>query len=363
MKPRKSAIACLALAATASCHLVPSVPDPLNFPEAKARNLEELHAENGSYRYSANLLGDFGYLIESLTGRDRAGALSPKAVSNPAAETLANLVDLMAADPDSGDAGDLQVQWCARLCASDPSALVRERAALGLGEVGQWVGLERLRPAAPGVIYATPEEIGLALEGILRGLRLEREGQDAGEALAAACGAAQKLSFSLEGAWRLLSVNGELRAQASSPSAKAQLMDLAKHLRVVLVEDGLRSALGDPSDLVRAAGVQATVSLFGSEAVTGFLSQPMPGWSDTVILGLVDIVAQRGLPGEEVTTGANAKCVATLVSWASEHPDARVRTRSMLALQRVAPDGPASLREEDWHAWAQSVGLWATPDA
>ncbi|MCH2104760.1 MAG: hypothetical protein MK297_12230 [Planctomycetes bacterium] len=347
----------------ASCHLVPAVPDPLNFPEAKARNLDELHAENGSYRYSANLLGDFGYLIESVTGRDRSGAVSPKTISNPAAETLANLVDLMATDPDSGVAGDLQVQWCARLCVSDPSALVRERAALGLGEVGKWVGVERLRPAPPGVTYATPEEIGLALEGILRGLRLEREGEDNGEALAEACKAALGLDYSLEGAWRLLSVNGELRAQASGSGAQAELMDLAKHLRVVLVEDGLRSALGDPSDLVRAAGVRATVSLFGSEAVTGYLSQPMPGWSDTVILGLVDIVAQKGLPGEDPASGPNAKCVATLVSWAIEHADPRVRARAMLALQRVAPDGPASLREEDWRAWAQSVGLWASPES
>ncbi|MCH2107680.1 MAG: hypothetical protein MK291_13690, partial [Planctomycetes bacterium] len=142
-----------------------------------------------------------------------------------------------------------------------------------------------------------------------------------------------------------------------------ELDALAAHLRVRLVEEGLYSALGDPSDIVRSAGLGATVQLFGPAAMTGYLVQPMPGWSDTVILGLVDLVADHGLPDPGQASAARSKCLVTLLSWAVDHPVERVRARSMLALQRVAPDGPSSLREEDWRRWAQGAGLWAKAPA
>ena len=343
------------------CHLVPDVPDPLNLAGAKARNLEELHADSGAYRYNANLLGDFGYLLESLTGRDRSEAKGPSAISNPAEEVMENLNDLMAANPARGGAGDLQIQWCARLCASDPSALVRERAAAGLGEVGVWAGVTRLRPARPGAVFATPQEVGSALESLLRGLRLLRDGEDDGTLLASACSSAKELYLDIEGAWRLLSVQEALQAQATSELAISEIEALSGHLRVRLVEEGLYSALSDPSDIVRAAGLRATVQLFGPGAMTGYLSQPMPGWSDTVILGLVDLVADYGLPDPSEASAARTKCLVTLLSWAVDHPGERVRARSMIALQRVVTDGPSSLREEDWRRWAQGVGLWAKP--
>jgi len=355
-------LSCLALI-SCGCHLLPDVPDPLNLPGAKARNLQELHADTGEYKYSATLLGDFGYLLESFTGRDRSDSLSPSAVANPAEEVLANLVELMEANPTRGNTGDLQLQWCARLCASDPSALVRERAAIGLGEVGVWAGVSQLRPAQEELAFATPQDIGAALEALLRGLRLLRDGEDDGSLLAEACREAKGLHLNVEGAWRLLSVQQALQSQTSSASSKAELQSLASHLRVRLVEEGLYSALSDPSDLVRSAGLRSTVKLFGPGALVGYLSQPMPGWSDAVILGLVDLVAEHGLPDTGQSAGLRSRCIVTLLSWAMDHPAERVRARSMLALQRVAPDGPASLREEEWRHWAQSVGLWATASA
>jgi len=341
-----------------SCHLIPDIPDPLNIAEAKARNLEQLHADSGTYSYNATLLGDFGYIIESITGRDRRSNLSKSPVANPAKETMVNLIELMDSRPESSGAGDLQVQWCARLCASDPSALVRERAALGLGEVGAWAGFRAIRVAPQGVAYATPEEIGAALEGLLRGLRLRREGGDDGASLKSACLDARSLYLNVEGAWRLLSAATSLREQANDDEDKAELLTLSRHLRLRLVEEGLLSSLSDSSDLVRAAGLRSMVRLVGPQAMTGLLSQPMPGWSDTVILGLVDLVAEYGLPDEGVPVNVRGMCLRSILGWAVDHPAARVRTRSMLALQRAVPEGPRSLREEDWHRWGQSVGAW-----
>ncbi len=346
----------LGLLTVSSCHLIPDMPDPLNFPEAKARNLEELHSESGNYNYNATLLDDFGFLIELMTGKDRSSALSKSPVQNPAAETMVNLIDLMAASPKDPSTGNLQVQWCARLCASDPSAIVRERAALGLGEVGVWAGVDSLKAAPPGIVYATPEEVGAALEGILRGLRVMREGEDEGASLEAASAYAHGLYLNVEGAWRLLSATDSLMGRAPDLPSEDRLRALTRHLRVRLVEEGLFSALSDSSDLVRAAGLRSVVKIGGPDAMTGLLSQPMPGWSDTVILGLVDLVAQYGLPGGEDSELVRGKCLASLLGWAVDHPAARVRARSMIALQRIAPDGPRSLREEDWNSWGQSVG-------
>jgi hypothetical protein len=346
-----------------SCHLVPDMPDPLNFPEAKARNLEQLHSPDGSYRYNANILDDFGYLIESISGRDRDATLSPSAVANPASETLLNLADLLRSPPASGDAGDLQVQWCARLASSDPSALVRERAALGLGPLGRWSGIRGFRPLSGGP-FATPENVGGALEGLMRGLRLIREDGDEGEALKAACLAARSLNLDLEGAWRLLSATVALRGDHLLDAvAGAELQGLGAHLRVRLVEVGIYNSLNDPSDLVRAAALRSMVVILGPRAMAGFLSQPMPGWSDTVIVGIVDLVAQYGLPSEGVSDQVQFLCLSSLVDWALNHPSPRVRARAMLALQRGAPTGPRSLREEDWHRWWQTANAAAGPSS
>ena len=341
----------LGLFASTSCHLLPDIPDPLNLPGAKARNLEELHAPDGSYSYSAALLGDFGYLIESVTGRDRSSSQGKSVIGNPAHETMVNLMELMAVHPDTLSAGDFQVQWCARLTASDPSVLVRERAALGLGDLGVWAGLRSLRPAPPGAVYATPEQVGAALEDILRGLRVMRDGEGDDSTLKSACADAMGLYLDVDGAWRLLGVTGPLHDQAPDDSSRAEFIALAHHLRRRLVEEGLNSSLRDSSEIVRAAGLQSMVKIVGPQAMTSFLVQPMPGWSDTVVLSLVDLVARYGLPADESSTRYRGMCLSSLLSWAVDHPSPRVRARAMIALQRVVPDGPRSIREEDWHAW------------
>lgn len=346
----------LAFACAGGCHLLPELPDPLNFPAARAKNLEQLHDSRGGYRYHGVLLGDLGYLVETLSGRDRESYMSSDSIANPAQETMENLVELLDMSGGSGETANLQIEWCARLVHRDPSELVRERAALALGGLGRWAGLRELRPPLDPLGLATPEQVAVALEMLLRSLRLASEGQGEAGGVAAACAAAAELPLGVDGAWRLLSITGELMGLATGPEDRAALEQLRGVLGRLLIEGAIYASLSDESDRVRAAGLRSMVGIIGPRGLTGFLSQPLPGWSETIVLGIVDLVREFGLPGEGISPEAQGRCLQSLLGWAVEHPSARVRVRSMLALQRVVPDGPRSLREEEWHDWKQGAG-------
>lgn len=345
----------LAWAGASACHLLPDIPDPLSLPRARVENLKQLHDGHGGYRYHGELLGDFGYLIEVTTGRQRDLVSTGSAITNPGHETLVNLVELLQMPPGRSGAADLQIEWCARLVSEDPSELVRERAALGLGEVGAWIGMGELVPPPGGVVYATPEEVAAGLEGLLRSLRLAREGAPEDGTVGRACAQVVGMSLNLDGAWRLLGVLPGLSNLAQSPEASAAIVDLRQHLRETLVNDGVDRALSDGSDRVRTAGLRAMVTIAGGHSLVGLLSQPRPGWSETVVLGIVDLVADVGIPFSELPVAQRGRCLSTLLGWSADHPAERVRVRSMIALRRLVPDGPASLREEDWLAWEREV--------
>ena len=345
----------LALSMAGSCHLLPDMPDPLNFAGAKARNLEALHSTSGEYNYRADTVGDLGYLFEEIIGTDRLSSFAASPVANPSGETMVNILDLLACNPDDSDTVDLQIEWCARLCATDPSALVRERAATGLGELGVFVDVKSLPPLPASAGRATPDEIGAVIESVLRGLRAIREEDDSAPLeLAVADGKALYLNG--EGGWRLLAATRSLRKHASDASSLLILDGLSRHLRKRLIEEGVRTALADSSDLVQAAGLRSLVTIHGPVALSGFLNKPRIGWSDTIVVGLVDLVAQYGLPVRGTSPEVKEAQLTSLLEWAVDHPAARVRVRSMIALQRVAPDGPRSLREEDWHTWGLAIG-------
>ena len=74
-----------------------------------------------------------------------------------------------------------------------------------------------------------------------------------------------------------------------------------------------------------------------------------------LLLGLLDHLGESGFPDDGVSAQLQGACVRSMLSLAVEHPSQRVRVRSMLVLQLVAPDGPRSLREEDWQRWRTAL--------
>jgi hypothetical protein len=86
------------------------------------------------------------------------------------------------------------------------------------------------------------------------------------------------------------------------------------------------------------------------ELVT-FLSNPSAKLSDELQLGLLELVIDHGLPEAGLSDNVRARCYTSVLALVTDHPSARVRVHGMLALQKLAPTGPGSLREEDWARW------------
>ena len=194
-----------------SCHILPDPASFVVFPEAHARNLEELHKIDGSYNYNGRLLGDWGYIAEELQGGGRADFVSASRIASPSSETIENLVQLLSAKHSDSAARAHQLQWCARLIQGDESELVREIAAEGLTAIGLHLGIEEISLQNPEQAPASPDDIAAVFEGLLREIRLASEpgSHDAAE-FTALCDAASQLALDLPGARRLHGVANSL---------------------------------------------------------------------------------------------------------------------------------------------------------
>jgi hypothetical protein len=125
-------------------------------------NLEQLHAEDSSYKYTGALMGDLEYLLRqqlfgpSVLFQSGLARKDPSAIEDPSGETLDALIGLMELSPSDRLTRARQIQWFARLAVEDPSALCRERAFLGLAFAA--AGLAPIEPqAAPKASERTGE--------------------------------------------------------------------------------------------------------------------------------------------------------------------------------------------------------------
>ena len=347
---RLAAFATLAISG-AACHMIPDPAGLVVFPEAHSRNLDELHRADGSYKYSGVLMGDLEYLIEAIRGRKRDDSKSPSLFASPSGETLENLVQLLSVDYSSSEARGLQLQWCARLAHNDESDVVREVAAEGLGRIALHLGLKEITPRPESSEAASPEDLAGALEALLRELRLQSEEGAEAEGFRTACEEAIALELDLEGAWRLHLISIELQGLEMPANAKASLLALNQDLEVKLIEAGLFAAMTDSSPRVAVAGLKGVINVNGPGELVTFLSNPSAKLSDELQLGLLELVIDHGLPEAGLSAEVRARCYSSVLALVIDHPSARVRVHGMLALQRLAPNGPGSLREEDWARW------------
>lgn len=355
-------LSCLgALALTGACHMIPDPAGFVVFPEAHARNLSQLHKSDGSYKYNGVLLGDFGYLVEELRRVGRDETMSPSQISSPSSETIENLSQLLSLSHSQADARALQVQWCARLVKDDDSDLVREICAENLASIGLYLGLTdvNFRPPSEAV---TAKELGAIFASLLRELRLSAEGHEGAEPFSATCHEAASLPLDLDGAWRLHSFTAELQALSMSPAARASLDVLLRNLEVMLVKAGLQRAVNDDVDRVAIAGLKGMVQIAGPAAIVHDLTDVSAYLSEPLQVGLLQIVEEHGLPKAGISENLRQRCISRVMSLATQSPSARVRTQGMLCLQALIPEGPRSLREEDWVRW-NAADLAQSPEA
>lgn len=363
MRPSSTSIAAGLLATLAAgplggCHVV----------EAKAWNLNEIHDEATRHRYTGAIEGDVEYFFRHVVAGSLAvgGATfkqkDPAAIEDPAQACLENLVELEEFnDADIGVAA-IQVEWFARLAVLDPWILSRERAVLGLARAAkrQSAGI----PTALGkdAQPAGPQAASEALAGLVRAARpvLERGARASASErldLDAACRVVTDLVLDLDGARRLLRATAELADSVGDRNDAGQpLLRLSEDLQRRCIRQALAKALVDAEPRVRAAAVEASVASAGTNVLDEFLLQLDRESSPEVLLRIVDLVRQHGLPkgvppGSKVTAEVARDLRLKALMDLLVRPETSVRVGAMRALAHVSQDGPTSLREEDWQAW------------
>ncbi len=403
MKHAASRLGAVLLGAFGSCLFATSCStlekiaslDFIDLPDSRVANLEALHSPSGGHRYTAQMVGDIGFVAGqqnwSVAGvqlgrppSEDPTAAREETFENPAEKCLELLTELL--DFDSGDRprlACLQVAWCARLAAEDPSVLTRERAVLGMGPLGARVDFDRLLLLAPETPRAGPEEVAELLSDLLGAARAEREGMRllrGGEVpdLAEAITAVRETTFDIDGARRVLAAVGALlQGTGEGNVGYAELLELAAHLQRQTIGLGLGVAVADESPVVRAAVARAAVEAGGDSMLARFMNMLTAERDPRALRPFFQLLIDRGLPerpeelSEDEYVVLRERWLDGIVAHAVENPDSTIRVKAMQALGRITEDGPGSLREEDWEAWwyeridrkRAELGLEPIPDA
>jgi hypothetical protein len=333
-------------------------------------NLDQLHDDTSRHQYRAALQSDTEYFLRNALARtvESAGAdiadKAPKAVEDPAAECLENLVELESFDMSDPRVAAQQVEWFARLAREDPWKLSRERAVLVLGRAGK-----RLQAGVPlglrdDVTPVGPEELATALGELVECVRpggFARAASVAVAQLDAACRRIEAMTLDVDGARRALRIVGELcRVVGLYGEGSALLVRLNEHLQRVCVRQALAGALLDPEPIVRAMAVQASVASGGKTVLDLVLRQLGKETSPVVLVRIMHLVRDLGLPevppdvAPEDRDRVREAWLAQIYGLLTKAPDGAVRVSAMQALSRVSGAGLVSLREEDWQQWWES---------
>lgn len=350
--------------------------DFVDLPDSRVANLEALHLPSGKHRYTVELQGDWGY-VASQQGRrvaglhigkpesqKKAGAPRQDVLRNPSETCFEIFNELL--DFDSSESPRLraiQVAWCARLLDKDPAVLTRERAAIGLGELGEGrdVGAPvQLEFSAP---RASADDVAELLSQLIASYRRERDGaagleQRGVPELAEVIAGIEAETYDLDGARRMLYASASI-LQGASPERPetAAVAGLVEELERRTIRLALGRAVMDPSGLVRGAGAAAAVRC-GDEWVFAQMMSVLSAESDDIgMYRFLAVLLERGFPERSAELDGAAYDAArdgwldAVLTIAVQHPESHVRTRAMQVLNRVEPEGAGSLREEDWEAW------------
>jgi len=345
-------------AGLAGCHVV----------ESKAWNLNELHDEDTRHRYTGAIEGDTEFFFRHKV----VGILEPTGASfgkkaagpitDPAEVCLENLVALEGFNENSPSVSAIQVEWFSRLAVLDPWILSRERSVLGLERAAKRLGAGLPTSLPKDAVPAGAEAASEALAGLVRaaGPVLKR-GDNATASqrldLDSACGVISGLVLDLDGARRLLRATAELASAAGTRNDAAKpLQNLSEDLQRRCIRQAIAKALIDKEPRVRAAAVEAAVASAGTKVLDEFLLQLDRENSPEVLLRIVDLVREHGLPQgvpenskwtPEMARDRRLRALIDLLV----RPETSVRVGSMRALGAVSGAGIDSLREEDWQAW------------
>ncbi|MFT7668350.1 MAG: hypothetical protein ACI8X5_001041, partial [Planctomycetota bacterium] len=291
----------------------------------------------------------------------------PKRLENPSESCLELLTELLEFDSSKKPRlAAIQVAWCARIIASDPSDVSREWATLGLGALGLGLNVAGPVDIAIDAPRADAKQTALLLSELIGSWRALRGNLGTQEDLKAKADAIEATVFDLNGARRVLpAVAGVMGdAQAGTPGYQV-LADLLSEFKRRTIEMSLAHALNleaGSASRTRAAVVTASVEAAGPEILARFMSilnlerRQGPDRDELLVARILELVAKDGLPAtfadmtEEQYVRQRQTWAALMVSYAMNDLSGFVRVKAMQALIKTT-DGPNSLREEDWENW------------
>ncbi|HIG10263.1 MAG: hypothetical protein ABGY71_11575 [bacterium] len=368
---RAGALALAGALLGASCGTLEKIAslDFVDLPDARLANLEALHGAHGKHHYRAVMLGDAAYAF-SRTGERTAGlyiGVAPRhgakanSIPNPSAVCLELLNELLAFESeDKVRLRSIQISWCARLVAEDPSLLTRERAVIGLGDFAPGLAVGAPLVLDPAQPRAGADQVAGLLTSLVASYRKDSGSQ---EARAAAIAAVGEMTYDLQGARRVLYATASLFDKIGGERSAATGLDaLVREMQRRTIRLALGWALGDPSGRVRGRAVAAAVGCGDPQVFAQLMGSELRMQDEVAGYLFLDLLRKRGLPrpsarlaGEEYNL-ARQRWLREILGLALQHPASHLRTRAMQVLKVVTEGGPASLREEDWEAWWYETG-------
>lgn len=364
----------------AACTSVPLTSSNLDALLDSGDNLRHQAAVESAWRYNLRGLVDVSWLKSSSS----ESPVKKRKVGDPSYEALKYLIQLQ--DPPGGTTRPdyqhmEQVRQFARFAVRCPGKLVRERALLALVPHGLRLGVTApAPPESEDQPAANAPELQSALSGLMQAaeplLRAKGRADETRRSdLVAAAQVLGALHVDLDGAWRALKAIAGLAGAADlSDPAFDSVRVVARNLERRAIELALASGHRDPDPYVRAAAVHATYAMAG-DVFLGDLLRSLMGTSREgfesayglraenpgdphVFVAAYELVRRHGLPATPGLDPLEARVerlelLRGILSVAGESElfADRPRTLAMLALGEVVPEGPGTLRAEDWARW------------
>ncbi len=340
-RSRRSAglFAALGAVLLAGCHTVGST----------SWNLRELHGHDGSVQRVGRVMSAPEYQMRTLAGSipglsdgERAGpaAKRPRATRRPLDRALKELLRLERYSAREPLTAGIQVELQAWLALEADYLLVRERAVIGLGKQALRLGLSEPLQRADGRPGVGPEEVRAALEVVWNAA----EARDF-TALSAGLKDLEELDLDGQGARRALAGLHPVLAKSLPDPVRRAVEETHLELQRLTVAATLGSALEDPEGLVRAAALEGILGL--EDAPRGELLRAALADRDNHVRRVVAADLGRGLPGGQTFED----WLGALLALASSR-DGLVSMAACRTLSALAPEGPGTLRAEDWAVWA-----------
>ncbi len=354
-------------------------------------NLDALLDTNNHLRHYAGVQSGWKYYLSTLIdprvfGANSANWLkSEKQIDDPAYLALENL--LVVAEGEGAREAHrhiIQVRQFSRFARRSPGSLVRERAILELAPHARRLQMRDLSEVLDAESNAGPFANAADLSTLLAGLidTLEPVLQASSNPtdtqlsdFALACDQFEESKIEIDGLWRVLKAIETFAARVDlQRESLAPLLNLSNRLQRRAIAFALAGGATDASPRVRSAALQSSFEAFGHPVLQEALNllrrdqpkdkQPLFGMvtasivEDTVASRLFTLLADHGWPHVGLPNSLeyrrnrfeDMRSALTIVHNRAQF-GSHTRLKTLQALRVLVPDGPQSLREEDWTGW------------